>query len=111
MIDEIWVPLLGENNCATYDAAVDLDVLNVTEKLYLASKNNDAIYYTDVSEILQLNKTHVELILFMLCGAGFAEYGMSPRGCWLTKKGIEWYKKLSTHHEELKDSKRLLNKE
>jgi hypothetical protein len=55
---ELWDPLLGESNCAVYDGAVDLDVLNVLEQLYLAKNNDEAIFYTEVAVKLSLSPTH-----------------------------------------------------
>lgn len=101
MTNEFWEPLLGENHCASYDSAVDLDVLNVLGELYKARKNDEAIFYTKISKNLNMAETHVELIQFILCGADFAEYGTSPRGCWLTDKGIKFYEQNKKYHAEL----------
>ncbi len=94
----LWNTLLGERNCATYDGSVDLDVLNVMETL----GGVGFAFYTRIAQNFKLNPNYVQLINFILCGADLAEYGTSPRGAWLTKKGEEFYARMKPYHDSLK---------
>lgn len=40
-----------------------------------------------IAEKLGLDRNYVELIQYIICNNGMAEYGTSPRCCWLTEKG------------------------
>ena len=40
-----------------------------------------------IADELSLNRDYVELIQYLLCNNDHAEYGTSPRCCWLTEKG------------------------
>lgn len=51
-------------------------------------------YNSDIAKTLNLKESHVELIQYLLCNADHADYGTSPRGCWLTEKGMAVYSKL-----------------
>lgn len=93
----LWNTLLGERNCATYDGAVDSEVLRVLG--LIISKR--VIYYTDIAKELNLEPNHVQLIQFLLCTADLCEYGCSPRGCWETEKGKEFFYKMLPYLEEL----------
>jgi hypothetical protein len=63
--------------CFSYNTAVDNDVIAVMEQML-----TDNRWVTDIAEATGLSATHVELIQYILCSAGLAEYGTSPRGCW-----------------------------
>lgn len=51
-------------------------------------------FYDEIVEKTGLDEKFVLLIQEILCSADLAEYGISPRGCWLTPKGEEFLKKL-----------------
>jgi len=48
----------------------------------------------DIAKSLDLSPTHVELIQYLICNNDNAEYGVSPRCCWLTEKGQKLVKEL-----------------
>lgn len=52
----------------------------------LARRPNPA-YNTDIARKLDLAPNYVELIQYLICQNDHAEYGVSPRGIWLTDKG------------------------
>ena len=92
----LWDSLLGENNCASYDGLVDLDVLNIIQ--CIAESENK--FYDDISTKLNIPMTYVQLVQYLLCSTPteLADYGTSPRGCWLTTEGEAFYEKLRKYH-------------
>jgi Mn-dependent DtxR family transcriptional regulator len=74
----------------TYNSEVTDEFWGVLE---MVAENRPA-YNTDIAKKLNLKESHVELIQYLLCNKDHAEYGTSPRGCWLTPKGEAVYKKL-----------------
>jgi DNA-binding MarR family transcriptional regulator len=66
-----------------YDGEITDDVHNILRLL----REERAIWYADIAERLKIDKKYVHLILEMLGGKDFTEYGTSPRGSWLTEKG------------------------
>ena len=48
-------------------------------------------FNSSIAESLNLSKTHVELIQYLLCDKELADYGTSPRGCFLTAIGRSLY--------------------
>lgn len=75
----------------SYNSEVTMDVWNVIK---LLGEKKDGYYNTEISLELKLDPKHVELIQYLICNNGHAEYGTSPRGCWLTEKGFDLYNKL-----------------
>lgn len=77
--DQLWDALgvLGG-----YNSSVDNDIRAV-----LKSMRPGYIYNDDIAIATGLSRTHVELIQYLLCNAELADYGTSPRGCWLTPEG------------------------
>ena len=76
---EIWDLI----KCGGYNTEVDIDIIAVMECI----KVNRPIFYTDISIKLGFKKEYVELIQYIICSLDYAEYGTSPRGCWLTDEG------------------------
>lgn len=74
----------------SYNSEVSDDFFNVMDCV------EDGCSNSAIAEKLGLSPNYVELIQYLLCNNGHAEYGTSPRGCWLTDKGIEVYEKLKT---------------
>lgn len=62
---------------ASYNGAVEVDILVVLEGL-LAGR-----YNSDISDRSGMTESHVELIQYMLCESNVCDYGTSPRGCWI----------------------------
>lgn len=65
---DFWSDILGIN-CAGYNSAIDKLVINVMERM------TERKFFADSEQD--------ELISYLLCGAGLAEYGTSPRGAWI----------------------------
>lgn len=95
--DRLWNSLLGDFNCATYDGAIDLDVLRVARII----REKRPIFYTEIAKELEIQDRYVQLIQYLLCGVNLAEYGTSPRGCWLTKQGEQWLENFEPYYQEL----------
>ena len=66
----------------SYNSQVDLDALNVLKGI-AAQK-----YCTDIAQETGLSPSHVEMIQYLFCNANWADYGTSPRGCWI-RHGID----------------------
>lgn len=81
-----------------YNSAVDLDVLNVMEEV----RYGRPAFNTDIAKKFGLSEAHVELIQYLICSAELAEYGTSPRGCWLTKEGEAFLERMKPYHDLLK---------
>ncbi len=65
----------------SYNSVVTDEFIAVMEKC------SEGAFNTDIAKDLALKESHVELIQYILCNNDHAEYGGSPRGCWLTGKG------------------------
>lgn len=77
----------------SYNQQVSDELFGVFELLAKAKEAREAIYNTEIARQLNLSKSHVELIQYLLCNNDHAEYGTSPRGCWLTDKGLDLYRR------------------
>lgn len=75
-----------------YNSQVDEDIVKVMREVSQGKFNSD------IAIKLKLPLEYVELIQYILCTLNYAEYGASPRGCWLTGLGL---KMLSTFEERL----------
>jgi hypothetical protein len=64
-------------SCASYNAQIDLDALNVL--LCIRGK----MFNSTIAAKLNLPDQYVELIQSIFCSADWCEYGGSPRGCWM----------------------------
>lgn len=78
---------LAEDECQDYAERFDFwsDILGVSFGGYNSAVDDDVI---DVMNRMSVSKffaenTHEELIAYILCNAGLAEYGTSPRGAWI----------------------------
>ena len=70
-----------------YAFSYNSDVTNEVWGVMRLLRENESIFCTDIACELGLKPSHVELIQYLICNNDHAEYGTSPRGCWLTKKG------------------------
>ena len=95
MLKAVW----GLISCGGYNSEVDEDVINVAKLI----RDKRPIFYTDIAKELNLKPTHVELIQYILCSLDFAEYGTSPRGCWLTEKGEKALTQMEEVIEEIEE--------
>lgn len=77
----------------SYNQQVSLELWGVLELLANAKEKGESIYNTEIANELRLTPSHVELIQYLLCNNDHAEYGTSPRGCWLTDKGLDLYRR------------------
>jgi len=84
--DLLW-GALGES-CGGYNSAIDADILSCMREM----AGDNPSFNTDISTKLQLDPKYIEIIQYLVCGAGLAEYGTSPRGAWLTQKGLDFVK-------------------
>jgi Mn-dependent DtxR family transcriptional regulator len=81
--EEIWKLI----ECGGYNSQIDEDIIRVMETIA-----TEYSYVTDIADKLHLQDSYVELIQYIICSLDYAEYGTSPRGCWLTDKGTEMLK-------------------
>lgn len=72
----------------SYNSAVQDDFFNVMKRV-AAGK-----YNSEIAKDTEMKESHVELIQYLLCNGDHADYGTSPRGCWLTPKGWEVFEQL-----------------
>lgn len=100
--DELQEVLWGKDGVdipsGGYNSAVDLDVMSVL--LLLSEKQ---VFNDDLAVATGMSQEHVELIQYILCSRDLADYGTSPRGCWLTDKGkvlAEKIRPLLNHYAE-----------
>ena len=63
-------------SCAGYNSKIDEDMIGVLCGI------RDKKFSTDIANDLKLPEEYVELLQAIVCSAGLAEYGTSPRGCW-----------------------------
>lgn len=75
----------------SYNTEVTNEVIAVLKEI----KEGRPAYVTEIASKLNLKESHVELIQYLICNNDHAEYGTSPRGCWLTPKGEQLYAKVS----------------
>lgn len=68
--NDFWCDIL-DVGCSGYNSQVDDDVIRVLEKMLAG--------HLVPSEC----SSHDELISYILCDSGLAEYGTSPRGAWI----------------------------
>lgn len=78
--DEIWREII---KCGGYSSDVDCAIVEVMRDI----KDNRPAYLTDIHKRTQHSIILVQLIQYIICSMDYAEYGTSPRGCWLTTKG------------------------
>jgi hypothetical protein len=64
-------------SCVGYNGAIDHDALGVLRGI-AAGKFCD-----DIATELNLPRQYVELLQSIFCSVGWADYGTSPRGCWI----------------------------
>jgi len=76
--------------CGGYNGAIDEDILKV-----LSILNTEQTFVDDIAKQMSKDESYIELIQYLICSAELAEYGGSPRGCWLTDYGKFVTKKLS----------------
>jgi len=69
-------------DCFGYCGDINDDILNVIKTL-----NSEHLFVTELAKKLNLGQKYVELIQYAICHADLADYGGSPRGCWLTPWG------------------------
>lgn len=74
----------------SYNDEVTYQVIEVV--LRLAAPNEELLCCDDIAMHVGIDPTHVELIQYLICDKNLAEYGTSPRCCWLTPKGEEMKK-------------------
>ena len=84
--------LLGFH-CSTYNGQVYNEILSVVELIA------DSKFNSEIAKITGLTPSHVELIQYALCGRNLADYGTSPRGCWLTPIGRSLWDFISAYGE------------
>lgn len=75
--NDFWSDIL-QMECGGYNSAVDEHVLIVLEE-----SNTQQRYTSDIAEKNGWPEEYVELIKYILCGAGLCEYGTSPRGAFI----------------------------
>jgi len=78
----------------SYNSKVTDEFWSVLDLIGKAKEAGDSIFNTDLAKQTGLTESHVELIQYLLCNNDHAEYGSSPRGCWLTSKGLNIYRRL-----------------
>lgn len=75
---EEFPDILGVPYCH-YSQQVDEDIIFVIEKMLPPQ----SMYSSEIAQEKGWSDEYVELIKYILCGAGLAEYGTSPRGAWI----------------------------
>jgi hypothetical protein len=86
--------------CGGYNSTIDADLIRV----FIESDSRvegRSVYSTDIAKRLGLAESYVELLKYILSGAGFCDYGTSPRGAWadhgrqdeLRAKLLAWYER------------------
>jgi hypothetical protein len=83
------------NICGGYDSGSDANLIRVF--IETGKRPN---WYEDIAKRLDLDENYVMLLMEILSGAGFCEYGTSPRGAWAVHNEYEanveklksWYK-------------------
>ena len=74
--------------------SLEIEVFSYNDKItddflkVMKAVDEGRVICTDgIADKLSLNRDYVELIQYLLCNNDHAEYGTSPRCCWLTEKG------------------------
>lgn len=75
----------------------------MNQKIAKLIKDERPIFYTEIADKLKITPEFVQLVQYLLCGADLAEYGTSPRGCWLTNKGEAWISSLKPYYSFLNE--------
>jgi len=70
-----------------YNSGIIQDILDIVNCI------KDGKFLTGISKELKLQENYIELIQYLLCNKDLCEYGTSPRGCWFTDKGKQFYEK------------------
>lgn len=85
---EIMWDILGIE-CGGYNSDTDNDVFHVLVFLYMYRNNSGVSKFVDnIAKYTGMSESHVELIQYIICSRELADYGTSPRGCWLTDLGV-----------------------
>lgn len=95
--EEIWENLIKNGG---YNSAIDNDIISIMKSI----RDDEDKWYQVIAKKLNLREEYVELIQYILCTLDYAEYGTSPRGCWLTDKGNEMLE-LFIKRQELTEKK------
>lgn len=69
----------------TYNGEIDADIVAV-----LMESATDNFYMSDISKKLNLPEKYVELIQHVLSDMDMVDYGTSPRGAWISEKGLAY---------------------
>ena len=86
-IDIMW-HIFGLN-CGGYNGEIDYDIFNVLCFLFEHRDNVEVSKYVDnIAKNTGLDPKYVELIQYIICSSELADYGTSPRGCFLTDLGL-----------------------
>ena len=75
----------------SYNSAVTNEVWVV---LMAIASSPEVVCSDQIAAATHMSPTHVELIQYLICNNDYAEYGTSPRCCWLTEKGKKLYQEL-----------------
>lgn len=78
----------------SYNGKVTSEFWSVLRLMGSSKDLDQAIFNTEIAEATGLTESHVELIQYLICNNDHADYGTSPRGCWLTEKGFDVYREL-----------------
>lgn len=68
-----------------YNEEIVNDIFNILCQLDTASST----YYTNIAQNLRLDEKYVHIILEIMANEDLLEYGVSPRGSWLSGRGKE----------------------
>lgn len=90
---DFWTDEVKSLHCVGYNSKIDYDALAVLEGIQFKE------YCTEIATKTGLPAEYVELLQSIFCSAGWAEYGTSPRGCWLTKSGETGISKFAAYVE------------
>jgi hypothetical protein len=96
MEDDYWDFWEQVDVCGGYESEEDRHLVEVFIE---TGKGNS--WYADIASKLELDKSYVLLLMEILSGANFCEYGTSPRSAWAVrsdyKENVErllnWYKR------------------
>ncbi len=101
MADSLGVPYM------CYNFAVNEDVFTVMRFSSIGYRGKLSPFTSDIAKRTGMQENYIELIKYILCTNDHAEYGSSPRGAWLTKKGTTLYKQLKKLRKQIYWHKRL----
>lgn len=85
----------------SYNSVVSDDFFHVLSGV------SEGRYNSDIAKATGLSESHVELIQYLLCNGDHADYGTSPRGCWLTDKGKAVFEQLKALRENSLDNHKM----